>query len=74
MIWQPRPGQRVRLNYKDKSMPHQGKEGKVVTVASGKGPRNVLIRLCDADRELSEWEYLFYEIIPRGNLVDRGET
>lgn len=68
MIWQPKIGQNVTINYKDKSMPLQGKEGKVVAVGNGRGPKNVLVRLCDADRELSEWEYLFYEIIPRGNL------
>jgi hypothetical protein len=63
MIWQPKVGQEVWLNYKDKTMPCQGLEGEVAAISNGPGPRNVLIIIVDIDNLL--W---FHEVIPRGNL------
>ena len=60
MIWQPKKNQRAKINYKDKSMPCQGLEGRVVAVGSGKGPKNVLV--------FFRYDVKFYEVIPRGNL------
>jgi hypothetical protein len=62
MIWQPKVGQQVRINYKDKTMEFQDGVGKVEAVATGKGPKNVLVGF------LSVTLNPFYEVIPRGNL------
>jgi hypothetical protein len=65
MIFHPRKGQTVRVNYRNKTMTCQGIIGEVVSASNGPGPRNVKIKV-------QLWpgkdEY-FYEIIPRGNLV-----
>lgn len=60
MIYAPRPGQRVRLNYKAKAMPHQGR-GATVEVFNGRarGPRNVKVRFDDGA----------WTIVPRGNVT-----
>lgn len=58
MIWQPRKGQSVRLNYKDKSLPWQGSYGIVRVVGNGKGPKNVLV----------ETKIQHFVVIARGNL------
>jgi len=62
MIFQPKIGQWVEVNYKDKTMPHQMAAGQIKAVGNGKGPRNVLVEL----RWLMNRTYV---IIPRGNLV-----
>jgi hypothetical protein len=59
MIWQPKIGQRIKINYKDKSMPLQGVNGMVVAV--GKKPKNALIRILP----------IWFEVVPRGNLNQR---
>ena len=59
MIFHPKPGQKVKINYKDKSMPFQGITGKILAVANNKGPRNVLVM-----------STRFLVIIPRGNLIN----
>ena len=51
----------VKINYKNKSMLFQDSTGKVVAVANGNGPRNVLV-------ELPFLSIKVYEIFPRGNL------
>ena len=66
MIWQPKIGQQVEINYKDKSMPHQGRECEVVAVSNGRGPKNALVKIMEFG-----W---IYEIIPRGNLNVRKST
>lgn len=44
MIWKPKAGQRVRLNYKNKALPHQGKTGTVAVCTPGRGgPVNALV-------------------------------
>jgi hypothetical protein len=65
MIWQPKIGQRVKVNYKDKSMPLQGVNGVVVAVG-GKKPKNALIGILP----------IWFEVVPRGNLnmVDKNAT
>ena len=63
MIWQPRRNQKVRINYKDKSMPLQDETGKVIAVGKGKGPKNALIFF--SDPLATVWHHA---IIPRGNL------
>ena len=60
MIWQPKKGQFVGINYKDKSMPFQGYVGVICAVGSGKGPKNVLVFLT----------LQVFIIVPRGNLND----
>jgi hypothetical protein len=62
MIFHPYKGQQVRINYKDKTMEFQDGYGRVEAVATGKGPKNVLVGF------LSVTLNPFYEIIPRGNL------
>ena len=66
MIWQPRPGMKVSVNYKDKLMPCQGLNAEVVLAAIGPGPRNVKIKV-----ELwPDSKEVFYESVPRGNLIE----
>ena len=60
MIWQPKIGQWVKINYKDKFMPYQGRVCEVVAVGNGRGPKNVLVKIMGIG-----W---IHEIIPRGNL------
>jgi len=55
MIWQPKIGQTVKINYKDKSMPYQGYEGEVIAV--GRGIKNVLVKF-----------FVGCAVIPRGNI------
>ncbi len=62
MIFHPKIGQNIQINYKDKSMANQGLRGYVVAVAKGPGPRNVLVRLPYALR-LDR-----YDVVPRGNI------
>ena len=57
MIWHPKPGQWVKINYKDKTLPYQASEGKVCAV--GRTIKNALIKFGDN-----------YVVIPRGNLND----
>ena len=56
MIWQPKIGQWVEMNYKDKSMPYQ--DGYGIVRAVGTGIKNALI----------ETKIQHFVIIPRGNL------
>ena len=65
MIFQPKIGQDVKINYKDKAMPCQGLIGNVAEVSKGPGPRNVKVRV----RLWPNKDEYFYEIIPRGNIV-----
>ena len=58
MIWQPKKGQWVKVNYKDKSMPLQGQKCIVRAVGNGSGPKNVLV----------ETKIQRFNIVPRGNL------
>ena len=61
MIWQPRIGQWVEVNYKDKTMPYQRYTGNILAVATGKGPKIALVKL--------RWMLKkTYAVIPRGNL------
>ena len=64
MIWNPKPGMVVRINYKDKSLPYQGCEGEVVAV--GRSIKNALVKL--RYPVLIYDRYDFYAVIPRGNL------
>jgi hypothetical protein len=61
MIWQPKAGMVVLINYKDKSMYWQGYHAIVCAAGIGPGPKNVLIKIpvCET------WHF---EIVPRGNL------
>ena len=63
MIFQPKVGQQCVINYKDKSMPLQGRECEVCAFANGKGPKNVLVIVTHPHYLV--WDY---EIISRGNL------
>lgn len=59
MIYAPKPGQRVRLNYARKRLPHQGREATVrVFNGRARGPRNVLVEFDDGS----------WTIVPRGNV------
>ena len=61
MIFHPKIGQEAVINYKDKSMPNQGKECEIVAVGKGPGPRNVMVIIV--------WEIFWWlEVVPRGNL------
>lgn len=63
MIWKPKTGQRVRLNYKIKAMLHQGKTGTVAICTAGRGgPVNALVRLDDGT----------LVVVPRGQLNNIG--
>jgi hypothetical protein len=60
VIWQPKPGQRVQINYaKDKAakMPLHGKIGVVIAAGKGKKVVNVAARIDDD-----------VIVVPRGNL------
>jgi hypothetical protein len=59
MIWKPKPGQRVRLVYANKSMPYNGAYGVVKISANGKGPINALVELPDGN----------LVVVPRGQLT-----
>ena len=63
MIWHPIVGAIVRINYKDKSMPFQGRFGTVVAAAHGPKMINVLVR--SSARSRRGYDYF---IVPRGNL------
>ena len=67
MIFQPRPGQRVRVHYNRHQaplMPYHGQEGVVRIVArGGGGPRNVGVEI--GGRMV---------VLPRGNLVAIGPS
>lgn len=67
MIWHPKEGQVVTVNYKDKSMPLQGMAGIVCAVGNGKGPKNVCVVhwVWDEEARISQPHF---HIIPRGNL------
>ena len=63
MIWQPKIGQWVKINYKDKSMPCQGLEGEVVAV--GRHIKNALVQF----KLLRSWphsEETFFEGMDEG--------
>lgn len=48
MIWQPKPGQRVRIHYRKSAkdgMPYHGLHGTVEKVGRKPGPINALIRI-----------------------------
>jgi len=63
MIWQPKPGQRVRLHYAERyraQAPHHGRTGLVVRVAKGPGPISAEVCLDTTGRHV---------VVPRGNLV-----
>lgn len=74
MIWKPRVGQLVRIQYAAKKrrcfsrLPHM-LVGKIVTVGSGPGPINALVNI----NYLSA--YPFYIVVPRGNLfaIDKDD-
>ena len=67
MIWQPKTGQLVKINYKDKSMPLQGKDCQVEAVGRGPGPKNVLVIIFN---RAPHFEYGWrFEVVPRGNLI-----
>lgn len=68
MIFHPKIGQKVRCHYA-RPMPTEGLKGTVAAVAKGPGPRNVCIRIDDPDYNL-----VFFEIIPRGNLIPNENT
>ena len=60
MIRHPKKGQRVRIHYAARyaaSMPWNGKTGRIVTVGTGKAPRNALV---DTGHGAV--------VVPRGNL------
>lgn len=61
MLANPKPGQKVQINYKDKTMPLQGKKGEVQIVGKGK-PRNHGIKI----------DGTLY-VIPCGNLIKQAE-
>jgi len=63
MIWKPKPGQRVRLAYANKTMPHNGAYGVIKISANGKGPINALVLLDNGD----------FVIVPRGQLTFLSE-
>lgn len=66
MIWQPKPGQCVRVHYRPgfaRIMPFQGLTGRVLVASRGPGPRNVLVEI-----DLPTGKTLRVGI-PRGNLV-----
>ncbi|MFZ7127541.1 MAG: hypothetical protein ACOWWM_15400 [Desulfobacterales bacterium] len=67
MIWRPKVGQRVRINYRKSlrtEMPCQDRTGIIERVAGGPGPISALVRLehpgCGGGQ---------YVIVPRGYLV-----
>jgi len=57
VIFNPKPGQPVTINYKDKAMDYQDIFGIVKAVGIGPGPRNVLLKT-----------YMGFVIVPRGNI------
>jgi ribosome recycling factor len=59
MILHPKRYQKIRVNYKDKTMPLQDREGLVISYSTGPGPRNILITVYDQ-----------YVVVPRGNLME----
>jgi len=62
MIWRPKPGQPVRVHYRESlrdATGIHGRAGFVVAVGTGPGPANVLVDLLD-------WAPV---VVPRGNLV-----
>jgi hypothetical protein len=61
MIWQPKVGQVVTVNYKDKTMYYQNYLGYVCAVGNGRGPKNVLVEIPFIENE----EMV---VVPRGNL------
>ena len=63
VIWHPKKGQRVILNYYDKSLPLQGCNAKVLFSAKGPGPRNACVEIKGV------WGSDLH-CIPRGNLVE----
>ena len=66
MIFQPRPGQRVRVHYNRHlapMMPYHGQEGVVRIISRGGSPRNVGVEI--AGRMI---------VVPRGNLVAIGPS
>ena len=62
MIFHPKPGMRVTVNYKDKSMPWQGSRGVVWAVGIGPGPINAVVWIVSGG-------IIQNVVIPRGNLV-----
>jgi hypothetical protein len=77
MIWNPKPGMAVRINYKDKSLPYQGYEGEVMAV--GRSIKNALVKFhcqtISTNRYVQMFfgrpvikDLFFYAVIPRGNL------
>ena len=59
MIFHPKIGQLITINYKDKSMPYQGCAGRILAKGVNRGPKNVLVLV---------YGFFIYAIIPRGNL------
>jgi len=71
MIWQPKPGQRVRIRYRcgiAEQMPHHNCAGTVIRAGRGPGSINAEVRL-DSDAVGGEWLSV---IVPRGNLFAEG--
>lgn len=66
MIWQPKIGQIVVINYKDKSMYYQAMIGTVKAFANGQKTKNALIELSDYCKVATETKYI---VVPRGNLI-----
>lgn len=67
MIRRPKPGQRVRLHYREAIRavcPHHGRTGVVVRAGRGPGPINVEVDLGDG----------VHVGVPRGNLVPDPEA
>ncbi len=66
MIFHPRAGQRVHLDYAQPTagmMPYHGKVGVVRVVSRGPGPRNVGVKVAG-----------LLVVVPRGNLVAVAEA
>jgi len=66
MIWNPKPGQKVKIHYaRKKRQCCEGIPGVVKFTAMGPGPRNVCVE-CNDGQGLT-----WLECIPRGNLIKR---
>jgi hypothetical protein len=66
MIFHPRIGQEVIINYRDKEMRLQGIDCEVLVVGKGPGPRNVLLIVPKISPNRIGF---FYAVVPIGNLI-----
>lgn len=72
MIWQPKPGQTVRIHYAKDKAPHMqfhGESGVVHKTAIGPGPINALVLVELIEDRHREVRPLYPVIVPRGNLI-----